>query len=128
MTCCVLASSFVSSDNYSVVYSLNALQSNGTTPLLFAVVVAATPSSSPPDDDHGVDWQEVTTIAVAAGIVVGLCRTRAVTETSCACLTRRSPGVVHRHRLLLLHRAPSQRHEGGNTCAVAAAGVTRDKL
>jgi hypothetical protein len=75
MTCAVLATSFISSDNYSVVYSLNDLQSNGTTSLLFTVVVAAAPSSSPPDDDHGVDWQEVTTIAVAAGIVVGQCRT-----------------------------------------------------
>jgi hypothetical protein len=71
MTCVVLTGSFISSDNFSVVYSLNDLQSNGTTSLLFIAVVAAAPSSSPPDD-HGVDWQEVTTIAVAAGIVVGL--------------------------------------------------------
>ena len=69
MACLVPSSSFISSDNFSVVFSLNDLQSNGTTSLLLTVSVADAPSSSPPDD-HGVDWQEVTTIAVAAGIVV----------------------------------------------------------
>ena len=70
MTCLVFSSSFVGSDNFSIIVSLNDLQSNSSTLLQLSVEVAATPSNSQPGNH--VDWQEVTTIAVAAGIVVRL--------------------------------------------------------
>jgi hypothetical protein len=70
MTCIVVSSSFVSSDNFSVVVSLNDLQSNGSTLLQLNVEVATAPPNSQPG--NRIDWQEVTTIAVAAGIVVSI--------------------------------------------------------
>jgi len=68
MTCLIFSNRFVSSDNFSVVVSLNDLQNNGSTFLQFSVEVASAPSNSQSGDR--VDWQEITTIAVAAGIVV----------------------------------------------------------
>ncbi len=73
MTCLIFSNRFVSSDNFSVVVSLNDLQNNGSTFLQLSVEVASAPSNSQSGDR--VDWQEITTIAVAAGIVVSyVCR------------------------------------------------------
>jgi hypothetical protein len=75
MTCLVFSDSFGSSDNFSVVVSLNDLQSNGSTSLQLNVAVASKPPSPSAQPEDHIDWQEVTTIGVAAGIVVsrGLC-------------------------------------------------------
>lgn len=98
MTCLVFSSSFVSSDNFSVIVSLNNLQSNGSTLLQLSVDVAVLPGSQP---SGRIDWQEVTTIAVAAGIVVSpiVLFTNTVLMLSC----KHNAGIVCRNRLLLLH-------------------------
>ncbi len=73
MTCLVRSNKFVRSDNFSVDVSLNDLQSNGSTFLQLIVEVASAPSNFQPGDR--VDLQNITTIAVAAGILVSfVCR------------------------------------------------------
>jgi hypothetical protein len=98
MTCLVFSSDFVSSDNFSVIVSLNNLQSNGSTLLQLSVDVAALPSFQP---GSRIDWQEVTTIAVAAGIVVSL--VRLMLKCRSHAILRCRAGFVCRNRLLLLH-------------------------
>jgi hypothetical protein len=73
MHCFVLSNRFVSSGNFSVDISLNDLQSTVSTFLQLIVDVASAPSNYQPGDR--VDSQNITTIAVAAGIAVSfVCR------------------------------------------------------
>jgi hypothetical protein len=106
MTCIVFSSSFISSDNFSVIVSLNDLKSNGSTLLQLSVDVATAPPNLQPG--NRIDWQEVTTIAVAAGIVVSYFGS----VFDVAFLL--TAGIMCCNRLLLLHRPAPQRYEGAD--------------
>jgi hypothetical protein len=114
MTCLVFSSSFGSSDNFSVVFSLNDLQSNGSTQLQLSVAVASKPPPPPAAQpgDH-IDLQEITTIGVAAGIVVSRVWGRGKLGFSLLMPPPQcSAGVVRHHRLLLLRRTAPRRQKG----------------
>jgi hypothetical protein len=67
MTCLTSPQSFHSSDNFTVIFSLNKLQSNSSTTLQFSVGLPTPVNTDPEKADN---LQELTTVLAASGIVV----------------------------------------------------------